>query len=709
MTTKTPSDQLSDETVTSVNPCAGYFRRSEDTVARYYLSDASAKVGPRQVLGIALMKRLSWRDAFSAWLQFAGLWALVIAWPVYQTIASGPEALTGLGVRRLDLAVVIAVVSLIPPTALTLAEALLAKFFPGQTARRFHAVILGSFFGLFVWQHLTSSGTSTPLRQLIPILIWAGAAYLYLRSKFVESFVDILGLATPVVIVAFCLRYPISYEVLPHDSPTKAVKISSDTPVVVIVFDELPLASLENRTGQIDSGLFPAFGKLASSSTWYPDMTTAADSTTVAVPAILTGENPPDRPWARSLPPGLPSYPDNLCSGAANGGYKVFAFEPLTDLCDRTWGLGTRVSNLIQSGITNGDDLFPTSLEMKGAAGLTKPFAKPWIFTDRDDAVDYFIENMPGTKRSVSVLHSVLSHVFWEYMPDGTTYTPEPFDSFEQTMPSDPDQVTHLMQQHLLQLAFTDRQLGRVIERMKEQGIWDKALFVVTADHGGSFIPGVSRRVLTGQNLGWVLPVPLFIKYPGQKTGTVVHGPADSRDITPTVFDVLGGDKQIDGKGRSLFTRKRLTPRKWLDVQGQNGPMKPLWSKVKSQFRIARNQRNATFGNGQFYALGGHQGLIGKTPAQVEGLTPLAATISDPDTYANVDPASGTLPSYLRAVLHLDDKKDPGDLAVALNGRIVATARAWVDNDLWATAVNLPDRGFRAGPNRIKLYGMPSR
>ena len=74
-----------------------------------------------------------------------------------------------------------------------------------------------------------------------------------------------------------------------------------------------------------------------------------------------------------------------------------------------------------------------------------------------------------------------------------------------------------------------------------KQGMYDKTLFVVTADHGMSFKPGeFGRRQATNGNVDQVLWVPLFIKAPGQDEGQVNERNWEHVDLVPTVADMLG-------------------------------------------------------------------------------------------------------------------------------------------------------------------------
>ena len=95
-------------------------------------------------------------------------------------------------------------------------------------------------------------------------------------------------------------------------------------------------------------------------------------------------------------------------------------------------------------------------------------------------------------------------------------------------------------QRHLLQVGYTDRLLGRLLDRLRQAALFDRSLVVVTADHGVSFRAGLRSR---GASLGTapgVAPVPLFVKAPGQRSGRVVRTQVRTIDVLPTIADLLG-------------------------------------------------------------------------------------------------------------------------------------------------------------------------
>ncbi len=113
--------------------------------------------------------------------------------------------------------------------------------------------------------------------------------------------------------------------VIPGEEAASAASTHSRTPVVVVVFDELPGYALMGSRGRIDAARFPAFGRLARDSTWYRNATTSRSDTELAVPTLVTGRYAPvdslpiaaDHP--RSLFTLLGREPSNARLGAVDG------------------------------------------------------------------------------------------------------------------------------------------------------------------------------------------------------------------------------------------------------------------------------------------------------------------------------------------------------------------------------------------------------
>ena len=645
-----------------------------------------------------------------AWLEYAGLWAIAIAYPLFHGIASGPEALTIEGAGRLDVLVLVLVVALLPPTIVTGIEFVITAVRPGAGIR-FRAVALGVLAGIVVWRTLLQLDAPGLIRMVVPVISGVLFALARLRMELVRNFTEILAIALPVVIVQFCLAGPVRAEVFPHDSPGQTARIESGTPVVMIVLDEFSLPVIERSPGRINDELFPGFAGLARESTWYPNTRAVSDMTPVAVPAIMTGESPEyDDPI---VPPSMSEYPDNLCSELASGGYEVTAIEPVTNLCGPTRPLVTRLTRMAVRGSTN--PIVPGRLVHKAAIHLMN-----WTGSDYGDdednraqGADDFIAGLKAGSHRFDLMHSILPHSPWEYMPAGERYDaePDPYVIWGESQAM----VDAEMQRMMAQLQYVDRQLAGWIEQLKSKGIWQKALVVITADHGVNFRAGENGRILNEENAGPVLSVPLFVKFPGQTKGRIDTRPASSLDIAPTIDAVIDADPPNTRDGRSLLADRAPDPADRVDVVGFYGTVRLSRRTIDRQRRALIKQSDRLFGSGNIFAVGGHHELLGWRVTDTPGLRPLAATLGTPDAWDHVDTSTRKLPVLVEATIpagsaagELPDDKTP-PVAIAVNGRVVTTNRTWeLEPGSRTLRVIIPAGSLRNGKNQVRIYAIGS-
>ncbi len=88
------------------------------------------------------------------------------------------------------------------------------------------------------------------------------------------------------------------------------------------------------------------------------------------------------------------------------------------------------------------------------------------------------------------------------------------------------------------EIAHADKYVGKLVEVLKEEGLWDDVIFVITSDHGEAF--NEHGYYFHGQTLyNTVQNVPLLMRVPGWFTRQV-DGPVSVIDIAPTLLDLLG-------------------------------------------------------------------------------------------------------------------------------------------------------------------------
>ncbi len=100
------------------------------------------------------------------------------------------------------------------------------------------------------------------------------------------------------------------------------------------------------------------------------------------------------------------------------------------------------------------------------------------------------------------------------------------------------------------EIAWTDREIGRMLDALRERGLYEDMLIVFTADHGEEFFEhddlGHTKTLYNE-----VINVPLIIK-PPQGKGQVVADPVALVDVYPTILDYAGVPVTTKLQGQSL-------------------------------------------------------------------------------------------------------------------------------------------------------------
>lgn len=100
------------------------------------------------------------------------------------------------------------------------------------------------------------------------------------------------------------------------------------------------------------------------------------------------------------------------------------------------------------------------------------------------------------------------------------------------------------------EIAFVDSYIGKIVDKIKATGLWDRTVVLVVSDHGESF--NEHGFYFHGQNLyNEVLRVPIIVHVPGWHPREV-KTPVSILDVGPTVLDMLGYPIPADYDGVSL-------------------------------------------------------------------------------------------------------------------------------------------------------------
>jgi hypothetical protein len=677
------------------------------------------------------------RPLLWALLHLGALWALAVAQPLFDLIRENPDFLAARGLRGFDVVLFAVVTALAPPLILVTVEAA-AGLAAAGLRWGLHLVLVAVLVGLIAIQALKHAGVSgTAALIVLAGVIGVAAALAYRRVAPARSFVTVLSPAPLVALGLFLLFAPIDDLVLASDPGAANVRVPGSVPVVMVVLDEVSTVALEDARQRIDPALFPNLAALARTSTWFRYATAPTDETTTATPALMTARLP-----KRHGLPIVSQYPHNLFT-LLGGSYRMIVSQEATDLCPRNLCREPTRGNLAQrehslasdAGLVYLHVIAPPAIERRlpsvsdTLAGFGEDDGRtqvilPLEHTGRVPVLRALaggrperFERLVGTiepkpLKTLYFKHSLLPHVPFQYLPSGRQYLTGPHEPIPglSGAPSYGNDflLAQAYQRHILQMGFADRLLGTLLQRLKQQGLYDRALIVVTADNGESFLHHAERHEATPENVSEIADTPLIIKAPGQRRGRIDDRAARTIDILPTIADLLGARLPWPVQGRSLWRRSARLPQRVEFVQRSGQRLILPFPEFKRRVRatVARKLQLFASDDGQsgVYAIGPHRELVGRQlGAPARG--PVSATIDGAGALRSVDLRSGFVPTLVTGRITGPGTPGSRDVAVAVNGRIVATAATFelAGSDGESLSALVPETSFRDGANRVQV------
>lgn len=655
--------------------------------------------------------------------QLAELFALTafaVGQPLFDVTGDSPDFFLFRQAGTFEIITWALLVVLVPPLILWGVEAVVGLW-SERVARAVHVAFIGVLASIVALEALKSfTGLRGSTLAGLSVALGAGVAWLIVRRGRVREWVRFAAPAPLIFLALFLAFSPVAKLVVPGAGGVAALaSTEARAPVVMVVLDELPLSSLVDTRGQIEDRLYPNFAGLAASSTWYRNATAVAGFTPRAIPSILTGQFPPEGKVA----PAAVEYPDNLFTLLADS-HDLEVLESLTALCPSDLCEGSSVGPqgvgaLVRDGarvwrrIVALDDVEedPTAawlledtvvsrVEEVATEAERPDGGEKFAFGHRQQSQPTrfaeFLDAIDGSGRPFHFLHLLLPHTPWRFFPDGTTYDAPMLGMDGDGQWEDAEWPIEIgRQRHLLQTVYTDRLLGRVIDRLEETGLWERAVVVVTADHGYAFRPGRGQKPkeMNMRTAHEVMPVPLFVKAPGQGEGAVRHDNAMLVDVAPTVAELVGARIPWPVDGISLVSERRRSATKVF----VNNPENPR--RIDGSGLLARAVADGVDahvpvgeGIGGLFRLGPFGEFVGEDVDDVPGLAPIEADID-----------RGDLPGLV--VGQLAGVGDGQVVAVAVDGRVAGFSATWTeDGDRGTFAVLVAPQLVRGDVPEVSVY-----
>jgi Sulfatase len=674
------------------------------------------------------------------------LCAFALAQPLLDILSKQAEFFV---IRRsfaIDVLCLLGVLLVFIPTALFGIEKLVA-ITSKNIANVFAVMLEVLLFSLILFPLLNASKISLLLLVVVVLVVSLMLSFLIRCSNFFKT---LLNFASPAPILfagVFLFSkgvYPLVF--LKGGVDIAEANINPTAPVVWVIFDELPLNSLLDEKLEIDKLRYPGFAEIAASGYWFRNASTVSSWTEHAVPAILAGKYPDLK---KKQMPYLRDFPVNLFTLLGNK-YEMRVWEQVTQLCpsqmckqqsQKPFTERMR-SLLLDSAVVYLHLIFPEDWKVMlpsistswGDFAVTdtaegdkkiKKSKKGLIRHEGDWSDDEWLFNeflngiQKSTKPSLDFVHITFPHVPYRYLPSGKKYARN-LDTVDdrgyvKAWGEDEWPGVQQYQRYLLQLSLADKFLVRLVQRLKEQGMFDEVVLVISTDHGTSFKTKEYSRRVSQRNASDVMLVPLMIKVPQQNKAVIDDRNIETIDILPSVLGAAGA--QIDSsQARSLGTDgsnvfdPNFSPRQnkyFFTLDGKNSKKLEFGSVLDNSETIKKNL--AWFGDRSLFSVGTKTELHGKSLKDIERLidSDFKLTIDNQEDFHNVGADPEFIPAMISGVIEDYQGREKKYIILVLVNGVVRASTANVSNKDGATnsfMAMVPEESFVPGENKVEAF-----
>jgi len=243
-------------------------------------------------------------------------------------------------------------------------------------------------------------------------------------------------------------------------------------------------------------------------------------------------------------------------------------------LRDAGWTAGAVVSHSFCSsrwGFDRGFDSFDES-EVRGQRAVTSPGVtdRALDFLDRHGAEPFFLFVHYFDPHFALIEHEGFAFRDAAEPYSGPVRSPVPFLVFgrkdQEVTSADAREMRRIYDS---EIALTDHHIGRLLDALRERGLYEPSIVVLTADHGEEFLDH-GRVGHTKTLYRELIRVPLLVKLPGRR-GRVVTEPVGLIDVFPTILDALDLEIPTSLQGTSLL---------------RSVPPRPVFSETQRQARL---------------------------------------------------------------------------------------------------------------------------
>ncbi len=131
-------------------------------------------------------------------------------------------------------------------------------------------------------------------------------------------------------------------------------------------------------------------------------------------------------------------------------------------------------------------------------------------------------------------------------------------------------------------LSYVDSQIARLFQHLRQRGLWDRTVIVLTGDHGQGFYEhGFAAH--SGPLFNELMKVPIIIRAPGLQP-SIDPRPTQHVDVPPSILELLGLPSHPSFQGISLFD-PHVNPNRSLYMVVQT-PLAHQYGIVRSRYKL---------------------------------------------------------------------------------------------------------------------------
>jgi arylsulfatase A-like enzyme len=352
-------------------------------------------------------------------------------------------------------------------------------------------------------------------------------------------------------------------------NPIMAPKVDSPTGLNVIVIDVC--SARADRMGAYghDRDTTPKIDKIAKNNILFE---TAMAQSSWCLPnfaSLLTGYTPEVHGQYLALPFSKPpAFAPTLAERMKMAGYKTAAFSG---------GIFTLQGWGLERGFDTYNALYSTSHHISAQFSSYRDEALNWLSKNQKEGKQSFMyitvddlhtpyqsedpnlfdPGYEGIANDTMTVHVRTFRIF-----NGEPYDPKLPAAMNDkirrdisALRNDPLHMRHIAARYDAALKEVDNQLGYFTQKLKDMGLWDEAMVIITADHGEMLgekdLLGHSESLYEGN-----LHVPLIVHHPRMKhrAGTRVKKLVQRIDLTPTIYEAAGVDySNLELQGKSIM------------------------------------------------------------------------------------------------------------------------------------------------------------